>query len=65
MKKGTPQPVVDYLIANSLKAVKTPEFQKYQKDSYVEPAFLTGKEFAKLLQDQDQEIAPIMKELGF
>jgi putative tricarboxylic transport membrane protein len=65
VKKGTPQPVVDYLIANSLKAVKTPEFQKYQKDSYVEPAFLTGKEFEKLLQDQVQEIAPIMKELGF
>jgi len=56
---------VDYLIANSLKAVNTPEFQKYQKDSFVEPAFLTGKEFAKLLQDQVQEIAPIMKELGF
>jgi putative tricarboxylic transport membrane protein len=65
VKKGTPQPVVDYLIANSLKAVNTPEFQKYQKDSYVEPAFLTGKDFEKLLQDQEKEIAPIMKELGF
>lgn len=65
VKKGTPQPVVDYLIANSLKAVNTPGFQKYQKDSYVEPAFLTGKDFEKLLQDQVQEIAPIMKELGF
>lgn len=65
VKKGTPQPVVDYLIANSLKAVNTPGFQKYQKDSYVEPAFLTGKDFERLLRDQEQEIAPIMKELGF
>jgi putative tricarboxylic transport membrane protein len=65
VKKGTPQPIVDYLIANSLKAIKTPEFQKYQKDSFVEPAFVTGKDFLKLIEEQVAETEPALKELGF
>jgi len=65
VKKGTPQAVVDYLIANSLKAVQTPEFQKYQKDSFVEPAFLTGKDFRQLIEQQVAETEPLLRELGF
>ncbi len=65
LKKGTPQHVVDYWITHSLQAVKTAQFQKYQKDNFLESTFLTGKDFAKLLEDQEKEVAPILKELGF
>jgi hypothetical protein len=65
VKKGTPQPVVDYLIANSLKAIQSPEFQKYQKESFVEPAFLTGKDFLQLIEAQVAETEPVLRELGF
>lgn len=65
VKKGTPQPVVEYLIANSLKAIQSAEFQKYQKESFVEPAFLTGKDFLQLIEAQVAETEPVLRELGF
>lgn len=65
VKKGTPPPIVDYWIQHSLQAVKTPQFQKYQKDNFVEASFLSGKDFAKLLEGEEQVIAPVLKELGF
>ncbi len=65
VKKGTPQPVVEYLIANALKAIQSAEFQKYQKESFVEPAFLTGKDFLQLIEAQVAETEPVLRELGF
>jgi putative tricarboxylic transport membrane protein len=65
VKKGTPQAIVEYLISQSLKAVKTPGFQKYQNESYIEPEFLTGKDFENLIREQVEETAPVLKELGF
>jgi putative tricarboxylic transport membrane protein len=65
VKKGTPQEIVDYLISRSLMAIQTPTFKDYLKKSLIEPYFLVGESFAKLIQNQEQTFGKVLKELGF
>jgi len=65
VKKGTPAPVVDYLIAKSLESIQTPVFKTYLKTSMIEPYFLVGQSFGDLIEKQEKEFGAILKELGF
>ena len=65
VKKGTPDAIVDYLIAASLTAIQTPVFKAYLSKSMIEPYFLVGQEFNDLITTQEQQFGAILKELGF
>jgi tripartite-type tricarboxylate transporter receptor subunit TctC len=64
-KKGTPDEVVEYLITTFQKVVQTPLFQTYLTNSMIEPLVLVGEDFETLIQQQEEQFRPILKELGF
>ena len=65
VKKGTPPEAVNYLISRSLMAIQTPTFKNYLEKSMIEPNFLVGEGFAKLIQNQEKTFGKVLKELGF
>lgn len=65
VKKGTPDEIVDYLISSSLKAIQTPIFKNYLKQSLIEPYFLVGEGFGELIKLQMDQTEPVLRELGF
>jgi tripartite-type tricarboxylate transporter receptor subunit TctC len=46
-------------------AIQTPTFKNYLKKSMIEPNFLVGEGFAKLIQNQEQTFGKVLKDLGF
>ena len=65
VKKGTPEPIVQYLITHSLETVKTPIFKDYLKKNLIEPSYATGEEFGNIVMKQQEQFGAILKELGF
>ena len=64
-KKGIPDEVVGYLISTFQQVIETPLFQTYLTNSMIEPHVLVGEDFEKLIQQQEEQFRPILKELGF
>jgi tripartite-type tricarboxylate transporter receptor subunit TctC len=54
--KGTPQEVIDIIAAAMKKALDDPDFKTYYEKSNLIPSFLTGADFAKLMDAQDAQI---------
>jgi tripartite-type tricarboxylate transporter receptor subunit TctC len=54
--KGTPQPVIDKMIAACKAAMDDPEFKKYYTNMKLVPVFKTGADFTKVMAEQDAQI---------
>lgn len=67
MKKGTPKPIVDYLIAVLKKSFETPEYQKFLKDDvgHDRPGFLAGEDFKNFVISERKIFGEIAKDLGW
>jgi len=67
MKKGTPKPIVNYLIAVLKKSFETPEYQKFLKDDvgHDRPGFLAGEDFKNFVINERKIFGEIAKGLGW
>ncbi len=65
VKKGTPQPIVKYLIAAFEKSFNTPEYQKFLKEDvgHDRPAWAAGKDFYNFVQGERDTFEVLGKEL--
>lgn len=59
--KGTPKPVVDKLTALLKEAMSDPEFKAYYTSNNLIPAFVTGKEFTKIMDLQTEQVKDSIK----
>lgn len=50
----TPKPILDRLASELLTACRLPQIQKHMRETGVEPACLTGSEFAKVIAEDTQ-----------
>lgn len=64
VKKGTPAPVVATLHKAVGEAVKSPEFQKYLKDTATLDGTMSTQEFEQLLEKQAKDDLVVLKQLG-
>lgn len=67
VRKGTPEPIVKYLIAVFKKSFETPEYQKFLKDDvgHERPAFLAGEGFRSFVVAERKVFGDIAKDLGW
>jgi tripartite-type tricarboxylate transporter receptor subunit TctC len=64
VKKGTPMPIVETLHKAVGEAVKSPDFQKYLKDTATLDGSMSLQEFEDLLQKQAKDDLVVLKQLG-
>jgi len=64
VKKGTPAPIVATLHKAVGEAVKSPEFQKYLKDTATLDGTMSTQEFEQLLEKQAKDDLVVLKQLG-
>ena len=62
--KGTPQAVIDKLVAVTAEVVKDPEFVKAINNMNATPDFLAGGAWMKQLKEQYDEIGAVLKSLS-
>ena len=62
--KGTPQPVVATLEKAIRETVQSPDFAAAAAKLYVNPGFLPGPEFAKVIAAEDAYLARVMDQIG-
>lgn len=54
--KGTPQPIVDRIVALLKEALDDPDFKKFYMSNNLVPAFVTGSEFTNILKEQTEQV---------
>jgi putative tricarboxylic transport membrane protein len=66
VKKGTPQPIVDILEKAFTEAMKSPEYQDFEKKRFLNlyPGFLGSKDFAVDMEREYPVYEKIMKTMG-
>ena len=66
VKKGTPQPIVDILEKAFTEAIKSPEYQDFEKKRFLNlyPGFMDSKAFAVDLEREYPIYEKIMKSMG-
>lgn len=66
VKKGTPQPIIDYLDKLFHDAMDTPEYKQLAEKTVTDqrPGYLNASDFAKSLQEEMTIYEQILKELG-
>ncbi len=67
VKKGTPQPIIDYLAQELRKAYESPMFKAYQATSLLDqrPGWKGPAEFGKFWQDEYKAYKDILTSLGY
>lgn len=66
VKKGTPQPIVEYLDKVFRDAMDTPEYKQLAEKTVTDqrPGYVSASEFAKALQEELVVYEQVLKELG-
>jgi len=66
VKKGTPQPIVDILEGAFTEAIKSPEYQDFEKKRFLNlyPGFLGSKDFVVDMEREYPIYEQIMKKIG-
>jgi len=66
VKKGTPEPIVDILEKAFTEAIKSPEYQDFEKKRFLNlyPGFLGSKDFAVDMEREYPIYEQIMKKIG-
>jgi len=62
--KGTPQPVIATLEKAIRETVQSPDFAAAAAKLYVNPGFLPGPEFGKMIAAEDAYLARVMEQIG-
>ena len=61
---GMPKEAVDWYIAFLKKVTETPEWKKYMDDGALKPAFATGAEYVKWVEENEQLHKELMSKGG-